>query len=145
MSVVDVNGVVLGIARTPDAPIFGTDVSLQKARSAMFISRSNQVAGGSAAFLLQQFNSTVASGILVPPQPVGNNALGVFIQLYATAAKQFIGGTSLDDGIAYSARGIGNIHRPFYPDGVDGTPNGPLSTPYATWSSFNVGLQCLTW
>lgn len=141
VSVVDVNGVVLGIARTPDAPIFGTDVSLQKARTAMFISRSPQITGGSAAFLLQQFNSAVASTILSPPQPVGNNALGVFIQLYATGAKQFISGTALDDGIAYSSRGIGNIHRPFYPDGIDGTPNGPFSTPYATWSPFNVGLQ----
>ncbi len=141
VSVVDVNGVVLGVARTPDAPVFGTDVSLQKARSAMFMSRGSQVSGGSAAFLLQQFNSAVASTILVPPQPVGNNALGVFIQLYATAAKQFISGTSLDDGIAYSSRGIGNIHRPFYPDGIDGTPSGPFSTPYANWSPFNVGLQ----
>ena len=34
---------VLGIVRTPDAPVFGTDVSLQKARTAMFF--SNPAAG----------------------------------------------------------------------------------------------------
>lgn len=138
VSVVDVNGVVLGIARTPDAPIFGTDVSLQKARSAMFFSRGTTVSGGSTAALLRQYNSAVASSL---GQPVGNNALGVFIQSYVTFTKNFIGGTALDDGVAYSDRGIGNIHRPFYPDGVDGQPNGPLSTPYFVWSPFNVGLQ----
>ena len=39
VSVVDSNGTILGIARTPDAPIFGTDVSLQKARTAAFFSK----------------------------------------------------------------------------------------------------------
>ncbi len=38
ISVVDTNGAVLGIVRSPDAPIFGIDVSLQKARTAMFFS-----------------------------------------------------------------------------------------------------------
>ncbi len=33
ISIVDTHGSVLGIVRSPDAPIFGTDVSLQKARS----------------------------------------------------------------------------------------------------------------
>src|SRR5262249_19432235 len=83
-------------------------------------------------------NSGVASLV---NQPNGNNALGVFIQSYVTFAKNFINGSSFEDGIAFSSRGIGNIHRPFYPDGVDGSLNGPLSTPYATWSPFNVGLH----
>ena len=38
MSVVDVNGDILGVARSPDAPVFGIDVSLQKARTAAFLS-----------------------------------------------------------------------------------------------------------
>src|SRR3546814_11676749 len=38
ISVVDTHGAVLGIVRSPDAPIFGTDVSLQKARTAAFFS-----------------------------------------------------------------------------------------------------------
>ena len=48
---------------------------------------------------------------------------------------------SLGAGVAWSARAVGNVHRPFFPDGIDGTPEGPLSTPIASWSPFNVGLQ----
>jgi uncharacterized protein GlcG (DUF336 family) len=40
ISVVDVNGVVLGIFRTADAPVFGFDVSAQKARGAAFADRA---------------------------------------------------------------------------------------------------------
>ena len=38
ISVVDTYGTILGVVRAPDAPIFGTDVSLQKARTATFFS-----------------------------------------------------------------------------------------------------------
>jgi uncharacterized protein GlcG (DUF336 family) len=138
VSVVDVNGVVLALARTPDAPVFGTDVSLQKARSAMFMSRPTTLAGGSTAALLATYNSAVATSL---GKPAGQNALGVSVNSYASFFKSFVYGTALDDGIAYSSRGLGNLHRPFYPDGVDGTFNGPFSTPYPSWSVFNVGLQ----
>src|SRR3546814_12343620 len=40
ISIVDTNGAVLGLVRAPDAPIFGTDVSLQQARPATFFSGS---------------------------------------------------------------------------------------------------------
>jgi hypothetical protein len=36
---------------------------------------------------------------------------------------------------------VGNLHRPYYPDGIDGTLPGPLSTPISRWSPFNVGFQ----
>jgi hypothetical protein len=51
------------------------------------------------------------------------------------------GGTALTDGVAYSARAIGNLARPFFPDGINGNPPGPLSKPPAEWSPFNDGLQ----
>ena len=38
ITVVDRAGTVLGLIRTPDAPVFGTDVALQKARTAAFFS-----------------------------------------------------------------------------------------------------------
>ena len=38
ISMVDSNGTILGITRTRDAPVFGIDVSLQKARTAAFFS-----------------------------------------------------------------------------------------------------------
>ena len=38
---VDLNGDILGLARTPDAPVFGTDVAVQKARGALLFSLPN--------------------------------------------------------------------------------------------------------
>ena len=43
--------------------------------------------------------------------------------------------------MAWSARAVGNIHRPTFPDGIEGTIEGPLSTPVGAWSPFNVGFQ----
>ena len=100
-------------ARTQDAPIFGTDVSLQKARTAAFFSRRD------------------AGQILI------NHGL----QHYVNTARAFIGPTALADGIAFSDRSGGNLSRPFYPDGINGNPHGPFSRPFSVWSPFNVGLQ----
>jgi uncharacterized protein GlcG (DUF336 family) len=113
VSVVDTNGAILAVARTVDAPVFGTDVSLQKARSAMFFSNPNAAAEMTAA------------------------GFGGFV----TATQAFVGPTALTDGRAYGDRSVGNIHRPFFPDGIRVGPNGPLSTPISTWSPFNVGFQ----
>src|SRR5205814_1277120 len=44
IAVVDPNGVVLGVFRQQDAPVFGFDVSVQKARTAAFY--SSATAGG---------------------------------------------------------------------------------------------------
>lgn len=43
--------------------------------------------------------------------------------------------------MAFSARAIGNLARPNFPDGVDGNPPGPLSKPSGQWSPFSTGLQ----
>ncbi len=115
VSVVDTTGEVLGIVRTPDAPVFGTDVSLQKARTAAF------------------FSNTVAAAEL--------NSVGAPISDYVDAVQSFVGSTALTDGIAFSDRAGGNLSRPFYTDGIDGNPNGPFSRPFADWSPFSTGLQ----
>jgi uncharacterized protein GlcG (DUF336 family) len=121
VSVVDLNGNVLGVARTPDAPVFGTDVSLQKARTAMFFSRPALAPGEDPAGLAGYYATTAA---FLAPQVTG-----------------------FPDGHAFSARGIGNLSRPFYPDGIDGNINGPLSLPYLpapgvhNWSPFADGYQ----
>src|SRR5205823_2806055 len=44
VTIVDLDGNVLAQARTPDAPVFGADVSRQKARSAVFFSRTDAAA-----------------------------------------------------------------------------------------------------
>ena len=113
VSVVDTNGSILGIARTPDGPVFGTDVSLQKARTAAFFSNTN-----TAADLIRA--------------NLGN---------YWLAAKAVLGPGALSDGTAFADRSGGNLSRPFFPDGIDGAPHGPLSKPFSEWSPFNVGLQ----
>lgn len=129
VSVVDGNGNILGIARTFDGPIFGTDVSLQKARTATLFSSSN------AGTYLGTFNSTVGG------TPAGQNANGVTISDYVTAVRRVLGNNALADGTAFADRSGGNLSRPYLPDGIIGAQNGPFSYPIATWSPFNTGLQ----
>ena len=111
ISVVDADGRVLGIFRTQDAPVFGFDVSAQKARTAAFDSRKDAGAILRAAGFSSYTERAAADGI------------------------------RFDGSIAFSDRAGGFLHRPFLPDGIDGTAAGPLSTPIERWSVFNVGLQ----
>ena len=129
VSVVDGAGNILGIARTFDGPIFGTDVSLQKARTATLFSSAN------AGTYLGTFNSTVGG------TAAGQNANGVTIADYVTAVRGVLGSNALQDGTAFADRSGGNLARPYLPDGIIGAQNGPLSYPIATWSPFNTGLQ----
>jgi uncharacterized protein GlcG (DUF336 family) len=125
--VVDTNGAILGFARTFDAPLFGTDVSLQKARTAMFFSQT------SAQSLL---NGVPAANYLKPPPATSP------ITSYVTASETFLGNpNAFADGTAYSARAIGDLARPFFPDGVNGNAPGPLSLDFNNWSVFSDGLQ----
>jgi uncharacterized protein GlcG (DUF336 family) len=115
IAVVDLNGDILGFIRTPDAPVFGVDVAVQKARTALFFSH-----------------------------PLAASDLAAFpaVARYGPAFQSFLGTpASLTGGIAWTPRAIGNLHRPYFPDGIEGTAPGPLSTPFATWSPFNVGFQ----
>ena len=109
--VVDVDGAALGYLGTPDAPFFGFDVAAQKARAVAFFSGRNAGSDLRAA------------------------GLGSFVE------RAQSDGIALDGSIAFSNRAVGFIHRPFYPDGIDGTPPGPFSTALPEWSPFNVGLQ----
>jgi uncharacterized protein GlcG (DUF336 family) len=123
---VDSNGAVLGVVRTPDAPVFGTDVALQKARSAAFMSNA------SAAAELQALPD---ANYL---QPVATSAIAPYV---STLRSFLSSGTALGDGVAYSTRSVGNLARPFFPDGVTAAGTGPLSKTYAQWSPFSTGLQ----
>jgi uncharacterized protein GlcG (DUF336 family) len=131
VAVVDAVGNVLGIARTPDGPVFGTDVSLQKARSAAFMSSPG------AADYLGTYNST-ATGLTAV---AGQNINGVVIRSFLSSVRNVLGPTALADGVAFGARSIGNLARPFLPDGYEGSTEGPLSRPFAVWSPFNTGFQ----
>lgn len=138
VSVVDSTGQVLALARTRDAPVFGLDVSLQKARSAAFFSNANAAAGlGSLPA------ATYFAGNLSPPNfqltRVGTGPIAATVQ----RTRDFLGlSTALGDGaIAFSDRGIGNLARPYYPDGIIGNAAGPFSNEFDSWSPFDVGLQ----
>lgn len=135
VSIVDAEGQVLGQARTPDAPIFGIDVSLQKARSAAFMSRQNAAANleNPAVFPSIRVVANAING-LIPGHAYA-------VPNYAANMRAFVGPGSLSDGIAYTDRAIANLARPFYPDGVNTNGNGPLSRPVANWSPFSTGLQ----
>ena len=111
IAVVDPNGSVLGVFRQQDAPIFGFDVSVQKARTAAFY--SNASAGG----LLR------------------GAGFGSYVDRAAAD------GLKLDGSVAFTDRAGGFLHRPFFPDGINNTAPGPFSTAINQWSVFNVGLQ----
>jgi uncharacterized protein GlcG (DUF336 family) len=131
LSVVDTRGEILGVVRTRDAPVFGTDVSLQKARSAMFFSASFAASELSALPNARYLNAAGA-------------ASGVEIRFadYVSASRSFFADSNFLTGqFAITPRAIGNIARPFYPDGIVGTSNGPLSKPIAAWSPFSDGIQ----
>jgi uncharacterized protein GlcG (DUF336 family) len=111
IAVVDTAGVVLGVFRQQDAPVFGFDVAVQKARNAAFFSSPNAATALRAA------------------------GFGAYVD------RASADGLRLDGSVAFSDRAIGFLHRPFFPDGIDNSAAGPFSTAIGRWSPFNVGLQ----
>lgn len=116
ISLVDTRGSVLGIVRSPDAPIFGIDVSLQKARTANFFS---------APFAASELSAAPAE-----------------VPQFVTRLRSFLGDpAALTGAVAFSDRAGGNLSRPYFPDGEVGQPNGPLSRPINEFNPFSTGLQ----
>ncbi|MGH8136134.1 MAG: heme-binding protein, partial [Steroidobacteraceae bacterium] len=83
----------------------------------------------------------------VPPAVYLDGGLSVLriepLGQYVADLRTFLGiPTALADGsIAFSTRGVGNLARPYYPDGVDSAPHGPFSKPAGEWTPFSTGLQ----
>lgn len=114
---VDTRGEVLGIVRTPDALVDAIDATTQKARSVTF------------------FSNTRADDDLLA---AGDPAIAAFV----AATRTFAGDPGVLDGkYAFSNRSLGNIARPYFPDGQLGTAPGPLSRPIEQFSIFSTGLQ----
>jgi len=123
--VVDTNGAILGYIRSPDALVDSVDVVVQKARTAAFFSSAG-AAGQLAALPPAQYIDGTSSPITA----------------YLTAAQSFFGDPNIfANGTAFSTRALGGVSTPLFPDGLDGTPNGPLSQPLARWSIFSNGLE----
>ncbi|HEY0648504.1 heme-binding protein [Phenylobacterium sp.] len=117
ITVVDTRGQILGLVRSPDAPVFGIDVSAQKARSANFFS---------ASFAAAELGADPSADVRS------------FVQ---KTRDFFADPTALTGKTAFGARTIGNLARPYYPDGEVGRPNGPFSRPITQWSPLSTGLQ----
>jgi uncharacterized protein GlcG (DUF336 family) len=111
IAVVDTAGVVLGIFRQQDAPVFGFDVAVQKARTAAFFSSANAATALRAAGFGSYVDRALADGL------------------------------RFDGAFAFSDRATGFLHRPLFPDGINDTAPGPFSTALGDWSPFNPGLQ----
>ena len=128
ISVVDTFGTILGIVRSPDAPIFGTDVSLQKARTATFFSNS-----AAADDLAGARRSSVIAG-----SSISNTEITERVSQVRTFLNDE---NALTGTIAFADRSGGNLSRPYFPDGEVGTDNGPLSRPITEFSPFATGIQ----
>lgn len=111
IAVVDIDGQVLGVFSTPDAPIFGFDVCVQKARTAAFFSNAEAAARLRRAKYQEYIDAAIKDGI------------------------------RLDGSVAFSTRAEGFLSVPFYPDGIDDTEPGPFSLSIERFSPFNNGLQ----
>ena len=113
IAVVDTNGAIVGLVRTPDAPVFSTDVAVQKARGALVFSHP----------------ASAADLATLPTSAPYAAALDALLPAALTSAT------------AFSTRAVGNLARPLLPDGIDGSPHGPLSKPISQWSPFHTGLS----
>ncbi len=117
LTVVDTFGSVLGVVRSPDAPIFGIDVALQKARTANFFSHPRAAAELAA-------NGTPEVRARLP------------------IARAFFNDPNIFTGqTAWTNRAIGLIARPYFPDGEIPRPPGPFSPGIDDFNPFNVGIQ----
>jgi uncharacterized protein GlcG (DUF336 family) len=136
IAVVDSDGVTLGVVRSQDAPLFGTDVALQKARTAAFYSGNEAAADIQSAPDANYLGPELVGGVPVVERSI---SLGD----YVTAVRDFTGNsTALADGaFAFSDRAGGNLSRPFFPDGITTARHGPFSKPQGEWSPFSTGIQ----
>lgn len=138
VSVVDTTGAILGVARSPDAPVFGIDVSLQKARAAAFFSSPSARA-----------DLATISGAVPSTEPYVDALTTFLTERARLRGEPIAAGDVLTGTIAFSNRAIGNLARPFFPDGINGNKNGPLSLPVKDsspppkneWSPFSTGFQ----
>ncbi len=125
ISVSDLSGRVLGLVSTVDAPIFGIDVSLQKARSAAFMSRKD----------------TAKQLLSIPANPGLSGLFPLRFSDYVQRAQLFFGASALTGQTAFSERAIGNFGRDSYPDGINTTPFGPFGINPTSNTPFDDGLQ----
>ncbi len=148
VAVVDLDGNVLGFARSQDALLDGVDVTIAKTRQAAFWSKANARTQLEAA--------ADPLGAVGPPTLL--NVLP--LAQYVTNTRNFLGVAPLDpllDGeFGWSSAALGGIAGRDFPPGVASGPNGPLArdpdlttttapraapTDGGEWSIFSTGIQ----
>ena len=133
IAVVDTLGNNLGMVQSRDAALFGSDVSLQKARAAAFMSSASA----------QSYVAALPPAVYLRTDTGALTHRFVNLSSYVAGAQAFLGdpGAYANGLIAYSDRALGNLARPFFPDGIDGPVYGPFSLPQGAWSPFSTGFQ----
>ncbi|HWT14953.1 MAG TPA: heme-binding protein [Patescibacteria group bacterium] len=138
ISVVDAQGNIQALARTRDAPVFGIDVAVQKARSALFFSHAG---AGDALAALPDARYLNADGSPTATVVDFGNVVTDARRFFAIPNLLAQGGGLNAGPVALTPRAIGNLARPYFPDGLVGTQHGPFSKPFPQWSPFSTGLQ----
>ncbi len=131
--VTDTNGVVLGLLRAEDTLVDAIDVTIQKARSVAFFASTKAA---------DRFQNVPPAEYLAPGTEVNSlreSPLFPYIQDARAVLNQ--PSAFADGAFAYSLRSIGLLSRPFFPDGISGTPAGPFSKPAGQWSLFSTGAE----
>ncbi len=107
ISVCDLDGVIIGVYREPDATLFSLEISVSKARNAVYFSKGDsRDMGPDAPFPGEHPLFSVFQ------DPLGDDAaLGLI-----TPA-----GNPNNPGIAVTARTLGFLSQPFYPPTIDGS------------------------
>ncbi|MEW6738179.1 MAG: hypothetical protein AB1489_43295, partial [Acidobacteriota bacterium] len=114
ITVIDDDGNILGLVSTPDAPVFGFDVSVEKARATVLFSRPDAL------------------------QQLSRANMGDYGQRLRAE------GLPMDGSVIFPSRAIGFLARPFFPDGITDNAAqgpGPLSNPIAEFSPLSNGFQ----
>ncbi|MCZ6596723.1 MAG: heme-binding protein [Planctomycetota bacterium] len=110
ISVSDLDGNILGVYREEDATLFSLEISVSKARNAVFLSNpASRNMDPDAPFLLDGVTSTVGEHPLFP----------VFAEPDLGDVGGFAAMTST--GVAVTGRSLGFLSQPHYPPTIDGS------------------------
>ena len=136
VAVVDLDGVVLGFARSQDALLDGIDVTIAKTRQAAFWSKAT------ARLELENALDPLGNAGLLNAKPFDQyvDETAAFLGLPAPAPASLVD-PPFNGGIAWSSIGLGGIANPSFPPGILDAGPGPLSRADGEWSVFSTGIQ----
>src|SRR6056297_240540 len=134
VAVVDLDGNVLGFARSQDALLDGIDVTIAKTRQAAFWSKAN------ARTQLEDAVDPLGNAGLLDARPFDAyiDDTAAFLGLPPPAAAS---DAPFNGDIAWSSIALGGIANPDFPPGILDADEGPLSRADGDWSIFSTGIQ----